>query len=107
MAARKTRVNEVKQGEILTSRSGNLPLDLKSIALLCGLGLAAGWFASLFLGGSGLLRYLVTGVLGAYVAEIVTHVSGWRLVVGPPLLSRIISATLGAAAVILLARLLA
>lgn len=107
MAARKPKIGKVKQGEILTSGSAGLPLDVKSIALICGLGLVAGWGASLFLGGSGLLRYLVTGVLGACLAEIVSRLSGWRLVVGPPLLSCIASATLGAAGVILLARLLA
>jgi uncharacterized membrane protein YeaQ/YmgE (transglycosylase-associated protein family) len=53
---------------------GDIPMNVDMTALLIflGIGLLAGWLASLVLGGGGLLRNLIVGVIGAFVG-------GWLL----------------------------
>jgi uncharacterized membrane protein YeaQ/YmgE (transglycosylase-associated protein family) len=67
------------------------------------IGIVAGFLASLVMGGGGLLRYLITGVLGAFVggflAQQVQHQPGiWQRLV-----EQIIVATVGAIIVVLAA----
>src|SRR5215204_4595473 len=42
-------------------------LDKRAIAAQVGIGVVAGWLASWLVGGSGLLRYVLTGLVGALV----------------------------------------
>ena len=71
------------------------------------IGLVAGWLASLLLGGGGLVRNLIVGVIGAFVGGWLLSVAGISLPIGNALLSQIVTATIGAIAVILVARVIA
>ncbi len=81
-----------------------LPVDWRPLLATAMIGMAGGWTASLLVGGSGLLRYLITGVLGALAAEHVSEKLGWRISVGHAWLDKVVVAALGAIAVVLLAR---
>ncbi|MEM1267484.1 MAG: GlsB/YeaQ/YmgE family stress response membrane protein [Pseudomonadota bacterium] len=69
-------------------------------------GLVAGWLASLLVGGGGLLRNMVVGVLGAYVGPVALSLLGFSVGTGVPILTSLIVATVGAVVVILVARLI-
>jgi uncharacterized membrane protein YeaQ/YmgE (transglycosylase-associated protein family) len=81
-----------------------LPVDWRPLLATAIVGMAGGWTASLLVGGSGLLRYLVTGVIGALAAEHISEKLGWRISVGHAWLDKVVVAALGAIAVVLLAR---
>jgi uncharacterized membrane protein YeaQ/YmgE (transglycosylase-associated protein family) len=81
-----------------------LPVDWRPLVATALVGMAGGWVASLLVGGSGLLRYLVTGVIGALAAEHVSEKLGWRISVGHAWLDKVLVAALGAIAIVLLAR---
>jgi uncharacterized membrane protein YeaQ/YmgE (transglycosylase-associated protein family) len=78
--------------------------DLLTIAVI---GLVAGFLASIVVGGGGLLRYLLTGVAGAFVGAYLLKSLGLSLGIRNALLSQIVTATIGAIVVVLLARLIA
>lgn len=82
-------------------------MDKRAVAAQVGIGLAAGWLASWIVGGSGLLRYLITGLVGSLVGGILLERLGLGLGIDNPHLSRIATATLGAVVVVLLAKLIA
>lgn len=71
------------------------------------IGVVAGWLASLVLGGGGLLRYLVTGVLGAFVGGYLLGAMGVDLGLGSAILTQIVTAAIGAIVVVLVARMIA
>lgn len=79
----------------------------KEILVTLAIGIVAGWLASLVVGGAGLLRYLITGVIGAFVGTFVFNLLGIRLRLGSPLAEQILTAAVGAAIVVLLARIIA
>lgn len=81
--------------------------NLKNLLIFAVIGIVAGFLASLVVGGGGLIRYLVTGVLGAFVGGYVFRALGVNLGVRDPLLSQIITSAAGAIIVVLLARLIA
>jgi uncharacterized membrane protein YeaQ/YmgE (transglycosylase-associated protein family) len=84
--------------------SARLPVDWRPLIVTAVVGMAGGWFASLLVGGSGILRYLVTGVLGALAAEHVCERLDVRLSIGHRWLDQIVIAAIGAVFVVLLAR---
>ena len=71
------------------------------------IGIIAGFLASLVVGGDGLIRYLVTGIIGAFVGGSVFKALGINLGIGSPLISQIVTAAIGAIVVVVLARLIA
>jgi uncharacterized membrane protein YeaQ/YmgE (transglycosylase-associated protein family) len=77
------------------------------LLIFLGIGLVAGWLASLVLGGGGLLRNLIVGVIGAFVGGWLLSVLNISLPIGNALLSQIITATIGAIVVIAIARVVA
>jgi uncharacterized membrane protein YeaQ/YmgE (transglycosylase-associated protein family) len=81
--------------------------ETRDLVVLCLIGLLAGWLASVIVGGGGLLRYLVTGVIGAFVGGYVLGALGISLGIGNPFVSRVVTATIGAIIVVLLARMIA
>lgn len=83
------------------------PAEWKNLAATTVVGLSGGWLASVIVGGSGLLRYLVTGVLGAFLGTMIMRLSGWHITVGHPLIDRVLVSALGAILVVMLARVLA
>ena len=81
-----------------------MPTDTTALLIFLGIGLVAGWLASLVLGGGGLLRNLVVGVIGAFVGGWLLSALNIALPIGNALLSQVITATLGAIVVIVVAR---
>ncbi len=81
--------------------------DTRALVILLLIGLVAGWLASIVVGGGGLLRYLVTGVVGAFVGGYLLNALGVNLGIKNPLASQIVTATIGAIVVVLVARVLA
>jgi uncharacterized membrane protein YeaQ/YmgE (transglycosylase-associated protein family) len=77
------------------------------LLIFLGIGLVAGWLAGLVLGGGGLLRNLIVGVIGAFVGGWLLSVAGISLPIGNALLSQIVTATIGAIVVIAAARIIA
>jgi uncharacterized membrane protein YeaQ/YmgE (transglycosylase-associated protein family) len=81
-------------------------MDTRALLVFLGIGLVAGFLASFVVGGGGLVRYLITGVIGAFVGGYLFGAMGINLG-GSPLVSQIVTSTVGAIVVVLLARLIA
>ena len=71
------------------------------------IGIIAGWLAGLVVGGGCLLRYLITGIIGAFVGGFVFNAAGWKLNLGNEWLEQIVIAAIGAIIVVILARAIA
>lgn len=71
------------------------------------IGLLAGWLASFVVGGGGLVRYLVSGLLGSIVGSVLLQWIGLRLPISNAFGHQVAVATIGAIVLILLARLIA
>ena len=82
-------------------------IDKQALAAQVGIGLVAGWLASWLVGGSGLIRYALTGMIGSFLGAIFLDRLGVDLGLQNDLARRIATATIGAVLVILIARLLA
>jgi uncharacterized membrane protein YeaQ/YmgE (transglycosylase-associated protein family) len=80
-------------------------MNSQSLLIFLGIGLVAGFLASFIVGGGGLVRYLITGVIGAFVGGYLFSALGISIG-GNALLSQIITSTVGAIVVVLLARLI-
>ena len=81
--------------------------EVQSLLIFLLTGLVAGWIASLVLGGRGLLRNLVVGVIGALVGGYVLKLAGVTLPIGNVWVSDLVTAVIGAIIVILVARIIA
>jgi uncharacterized membrane protein YeaQ/YmgE (transglycosylase-associated protein family) len=79
-------------------------IDPKSLIIFLAIGIVAGWLASKIVGGDGLVRYLITGVIGAFVGGYLLSALNINLGIGSALVSQIITSTIGAIVVVLLAR---
>jgi uncharacterized membrane protein YeaQ/YmgE (transglycosylase-associated protein family) len=80
-------------------------LDAQKLIIWAIIGIVAGWLASVVIGGGGgLLRYLITGLIGAIVGGFVFQAAGWKLNLGNDWLEQIIVAFIGAIIVVILAR---
>ena len=82
-------------------------MDKRAVVVQVGIGLVAGWLASWLVGGSGLLRYLITGLVGSLIGSAILEKLGLDLGIEKPVLNDIATATLGAVVMVLLARLIA
>lgn len=82
-------------------------MDARGLIIFLVIGLVAGWLASFIVGGGGLVKYLVSGVLGAFVGGWLLSAMGVNLGIGNPVVSQIVTATIGAIVVVLLSRLIA
>ena len=69
------------------------------------IGLIAGWLASFVTGGGGLIRYLVSGLIGSFVGGLVLNWAGITLSIGNPFLHEVVAATIGAIIFVFLAKL--
>ncbi len=81
--------------------------EVQSLLIFLLTGLVAGWIASLVLGGGGLLRNLVVGVIGALVGGYVLKFAGVTLPIGNQWVSDLVTAVIGAIIVIIAARIIA
>ena len=82
-------------------------MDGKALARFLGIGRRAGVLASLSVGGGGLLTYLLCGVIGSFIGGFVLGAVGENLGIKNPLISQIVTSTIGAIIVVVLARLIA
>ncbi len=82
-------------------------MDTRALIVMAVIGIIAGWLASLVVGGGGLLRYLITGLIGAFAGGFLFSFLGINLGLGNALAEQIIISTVGAIVVVLLARLIA
>lgn len=82
-------------------------MDMRAILVAIAIGAVAGWLASIVVGGGGLVRYIITGLIGAFVGSFLLSAAGINLGISNPLVSQIVTATIGAIVVVLLARLIA
>jgi uncharacterized membrane protein YeaQ/YmgE (transglycosylase-associated protein family) len=82
-------------------------MDVQAILIWVAIGILAGWLASVVVGGGGLVRYLITGLIGAFVGGFIFKVAGINLNLGNAYVNEIVVAAIGAVVVVLIARLLA
>ena len=78
------------------------------LVTLVVVGLIAGWISGMLFGQRGLIRYLVVGILGALLGGYVFHgLLNVSFGLGSAFLDQVAVATIGAVAVMLLARAIA
>jgi uncharacterized membrane protein YeaQ/YmgE (transglycosylase-associated protein family) len=81
-------------------------LNAQQLIIWLVIGILAGWLASVVGGGGGgLLRYLITGIIGAFVGGVIFGAAGWKLNLGNEWLDQAVIAAIGAIIVVILARL--
>lgn len=80
--------------------------EITSLLIFLAIGLVAGWIASLILGGGGLVRNLIVGVIGSIVGAYLLALAKVELPIGNALVSQAVTATIGAIVVLLVARLI-
>lgn len=81
--------------------------NTRAIIIFLVIGLIAGWLASWIVGGGGLLTYLISGVLGAFVGGYLFSALKINLPIRNVWVSQVITATVGAIIVVIVARLIA
>jgi uncharacterized membrane protein YeaQ/YmgE (transglycosylase-associated protein family) len=78
----------------------------RNLIVMALIGIVAGFLASIIVGGGGLVQYLVSGVIGAFVGGWLLGTLGVNLGIKNPLAAQIITATIGAIVVVILARII-
>ena len=81
--------------------------QLKSVLIWIVIGLVAGWLASIVVGGGGLVRYIITGLIGAVVGGFLVNYFNVPIDLGNAIVNQIVVAAGGAVIVVFLARLIA
>lgn len=81
-------------------------MDARNIIIALIMGLAAGWLASWIVGGGGIIQYLVSGIIGSFVGSYVLNRFGINLGIGNEYARDIVTATIGAIIVMIVARLI-
>jgi len=83
-------------------------MDARSLVIFLVIGVVAGFLASLVVGGGrlGIIGYLVSGVIGSFVGGYLFTALRVNLGVRSPILNQIITATVGAIIVVIIARLI-
>ncbi|WEJ56795.1 GlsB/YeaQ/YmgE family stress response membrane protein [Devosia sp. FJ2-5-3] len=84
-----------------------MSIGTQELLIFLAIGLVAGWIAGLLLGGGGLIRNLIVGVIGSFVGGWLLSAVGVSLPIDNVMISQIITATIGAIVVIALARIIA
>ena len=79
---------------------------IRHVVVFLVIGAIAGWLASWIVGGSGLLGYLLSGVLGAFVGGYLFTTLKINLPIRNIWISQIVTATVGAIIVVILAKLI-
>lgn len=83
-------------------------IETRALVIFVLIGLIAGFIASLIVGGGGgILRYLVTGLIGAFVGGYLFDALNIDLGIRNRLVSQIVMASIGAIVVVILARFIA
>lgn len=89
------------QGEMMRDQT------IRHVVVFLIIGAIAGWLASWIVGGSGLLTYLLSGAIGAFVGGYLFTALKINLPIRNVWFSQIITATVGAIVVVIVARLIA
>ena len=86
-----------------------MKIDIQALAPSLILGAVAGFLASFVAGPVkwGLIGYIIAGVLGALVGPLIVDAAKVRINLGTALLDRLAVSTIGAIAVIIVAKILA
>lgn len=79
----------------------------RAIVVFALIGIVAGFLASFIVGGGGIIRYLISGVIGSFVGGYFLNALGVNLGIRNALASQIATATIGAIVVVLLAKMIA
>lgn len=83
-------------------------IETRALLIFVCIGIVAGFIASLLVGGGGgILRYLVTGLIGAFVGGYLFDALNIDLGIRNKVASQIVTASVGAIIVIILARFIA
>lgn len=94
----------LQEGLYSIPSDGGFAMELENILIWCVIGLVAGWLASFVLGGGGLIRYLVSGLIGAFVGGFLFNLLGIDINLGNAIVNQIVVATVGAIVVVFVAR---
>lgn len=81
-------------------------MDTRSILIFLAIGLVAGFLAGLVVGGGNILLYLIWGIVGSFVGGFLFSALKINLGIRSPIVTQIITSTVGAIIVVLLARLI-
>ncbi len=81
-------------------------MDSKNIIIALLIGLFAGWLASFIVGGGGIVQYLISGVLGSFVGSFALNKAGLNLGISNEVGRDVVTATIGAVIVMIIANLL-
>jgi uncharacterized membrane protein YeaQ/YmgE (transglycosylase-associated protein family) len=79
---------------------------IRHIVVFAVIGAIGGWLASWIVGGSGLLGFLISGILGSFVGGYLFTALKINLPIRNVWLSQIVTATVGAIIVVIVARLI-
>jgi len=84
-----------------------MTMNTQSLVIWAVIGIVAGFLASVVMGGgAGLVRYLITGLIGAFVGGFVFQAAGWKLNLGNEWLEQVVIAFVGAIIVEIIARII-
>ncbi len=81
-------------------------MDIKSLIVFLIVGAVAGLLASLFVGGGGLLYYIIIGVIGSFVGGILFNALNINISTGSAIANQIITSAIGAIIVVIVARMI-
>lgn len=84
-----------------------MDIDFQTILIWLAIGLAAGWIASRLVGGNGIVRYIIAGLLGSVVGGFLVQAFGLAIPIDNEWIRQILISTAGAIIVILMSRLIA
>lgn len=79
----------------------------RDLVVFAIIGIIVSFLASLVVGGDGLIRYLITGIIGAFVGGYLFRALGINLGIRNAFVSEIVTAAIGAIVIVLVARLIA
>jgi uncharacterized membrane protein YeaQ/YmgE (transglycosylase-associated protein family) len=82
-------------------------MTAQAIVIWLVIGLLAGWIASRIVGGSGIIRYIVAGLLGSVVGGFIVSYFGINIPVDNEWLRLVLVSTAGAIIVIVVSRVIA
>jgi uncharacterized membrane protein YeaQ/YmgE (transglycosylase-associated protein family) len=84
-----------------------MKMDAQALLITAIIGIIAGFLASIVVGGSGgLLKFLVSGLIGSFVGPVILNALGVNLGIRSPLGSQIAVSTIGAIVVLIIAHLI-
>ena len=82
-------------------------MNTQQLIITAIVGIVAGWLASVVVGGPrGLIGYLITGLIGAFVGNYVLNAVGWKPNLGNDIVDSIVTSAIGAIIVVILAKLI-